>query len=521
MWLDAIELVLQRLKDAGLDFSKVKGISGAGMQHGTVFWSHDAEELLKGLDPAKTLLEQLESGGEGESRGAFSHPFSPNWQDASTQKQCEAFDSYLGGPEKLAAITGSKAHHRFSGPQILRFREKYPEAYKATARISLVSSFLASIFLGKVAPIDIGDVTGMNLWDIQKAQWHDQLLQLTAGGTSVADLRQRLGHVPKSGGRSFGPVASYFRSRFGFPAHCSVIPFTGDNPSTILALPLQPSDAMVSLGTSTTFLMSTPNYRPDPAYHFMNHPAAAGLYMFMLCYKNGGLAREQIRDAVNGDESGSWDRFNDTATATPPLGQSSASDPMKLGLFFPRPEIVPNVKAGTWRYLYYPKPQTLHPASPSSGSSAWPEPTADVRAIIESQFLSLRLRSQSLVTPQKSSQGQALPPQPRRVYLVGGGSQNPAIARIAGEVLGGSEGVFKLDIGGNACALGAAYKATWGVEGGKETFEEYVEKRWHEDGFVKRVADGYKEGVWERYGEALEGFDMMEKEVLKIAAEGL
>ena len=48
MWLEAIDLVLQRLKEQGADFSKIKGISGAGMQHGTVFWSKDAETLLVG-----------------------------------------------------------------------------------------------------------------------------------------------------------------------------------------------------------------------------------------------------------------------------------------------------------------------------------------------------------------------------------------------------------------------------------------------------------------------------------------
>lgn len=111
MWLEAVDLVLQRLKDAGLDFSNVKGISGAGMQHGTVFWSHDAETLLSGLDASKTLVEQLEGGAKGERKGAFSHPFSPNWQDASTQKQCDDFDLKLGDPNKLAETTGSKAHH--------------------------------------------------------------------------------------------------------------------------------------------------------------------------------------------------------------------------------------------------------------------------------------------------------------------------------------------------------------------------------------------------------------------------
>jgi xylulokinase len=115
MFLEAVDLVLQRLKEQGADFGKVKGVSGAGMQHGTVFWGNKAEELLAGLDggSGKSLREQLGSGlDKGSVEGsAFSHAYSPNWQDASTQSQCEKFDEKLGGGEKLADGTGSSAHH--------------------------------------------------------------------------------------------------------------------------------------------------------------------------------------------------------------------------------------------------------------------------------------------------------------------------------------------------------------------------------------------------------------------------
>jgi len=355
----------------------------------------------------------------------------------------------------------------------------------------------------------------MNLREIRTGKWNDKLLKLCAGKEDVEALRTKLGPVPEDGGGSHGNVCSYFVERYGFPQDCAIIPFTGDNPATILALPLLPSDAMVSLGTSTTFLMSTPTYLPDPAYHFMNHPTTAGLYMFMLCYKNGGLAREHVRNSLNKSLSAdpkSWDHFNQYAISTPPLAQKSQSDPMRMGLFFPRPEIVPNVDAGQWRYEYSPQSQSLKKLTIDAQET-------DPRAIIESQMLSCRLRAAALMAPHKSPEGgKDLPPQPRRVYLVGGGSVNPAIAQICGEVLGGVEGVYRLDIGGNACALGAAYKAVWGCERKQgQTFEELIGDRWREEEFVERICDGYKEGVFEQYGEALKGFDMMEKEVLGSA----
>ncbi|OGE57288.1 hypothetical protein PENARI_c002G09242 [Penicillium arizonense] len=506
LWLQALDGVLESLRKQGLDFRRVKGISGAGQQHGSVYWGQDAEKLLANLDPKKSLEAQLE--------GAFSHPYSPNWQDSSTQKECDEFDAALGDPEHLAQVTGSKAHHRFTGPQILRFTRKHPEVYQKTSRISLVSSFLASLFLGHVAPFDISDVCGMNLWNIKKGVYDDRLVQLCSGVFEVEELKRKLGEVPEDGGLHLGHVHAYFVERFGFSPDCTVIPATGDNPATILSLPLRPSDAMVSLGTSTTFLMSTPSYAPDPATHFFNHPTTPGLYMFMLCYKNGGLAREYVRDALNESLKDTpaqpWANFDQVALQSPPLGQRDSTGPMKMGLFFPRDEIVPNIRKGQWRFTYDPSTGSLQETT-----DGWTTQD-EARAIVESQMISLRLRSRELT----QSPGNGLPAQPRRVYLVGGGSKNKAIAKIAGEILGGVEGVYQLDVSDNACALGAAYKAVWGIERQPgQTFESLVGQRWNEDQFVERIADGYQKGVFEKYGQAVEGFEKMEQQVLKQEAE--
>ncbi|ETN36865.1 uncharacterized protein HMPREF1541_07852 [Cyphellophora europaea CBS 101466] len=502
LWLQAMDTVLARLKDAGLDFSRVKGISGAGMQHGSVFWNAQAEKMLGSLDPSQGLEKQLQD--------AFAHPFSPNWQDASTQKECDEFDAVLGDETELAKVTGSKAHHRFTGPQILRYTRKHPEAYKKTHRITLVSSWLATIFRGKFAPFDISDVCGMNLWDIPNGRWHPKLLQLASGQFPVDELRPKLGDVPEDGGAHLGSISKYFVDRYGFSSDCEIIASTGDNPSTILALPLRQNDALVSLGTSTTFLMSTPQYKPDPATHFFNSPTTAGLYMFMLCYKNGGLARENVRDAINqatSIEQNSWQQFDENLLSVKELARDDESKTMQLGLYFPRPEIIPNLPQGEWHYEYDPKSDKL-----SKSEKVRESPKEDARVIVESQMLSLRLRSRELV----NSPGEGLPPQPRRVYVVGGGSRNKAIAKVAGEVLGGSDGVWKLDVGENACALGSAYKAVWAVERKEgETFEDLIGERWDESQFAEKIADGYNKDSYEKYGQAMKGFERMERELLK------
>ena len=120
MWLQALDTVLVRLnQEPGNPLQRVKGISGAGQQHGSVFWARGADSKLGALDTGKNLEEQLGGKEEGERESAFSHPYSPNWQDASTQKECDEFDALLGSEEQLAEVTGSKAHHvRQSSPCI-------------------------------------------------------------------------------------------------------------------------------------------------------------------------------------------------------------------------------------------------------------------------------------------------------------------------------------------------------------------------------------------------------------------
>ena len=87
--------------------SLLKAISGAGQQHGSVYWRTGAEEMLKKLRPDKFMHDELAH--------AFSILDSPIWMDSSTSEQCKNLEMAVGGPEELANITGSRAYERFTG----------------------------------------------------------------------------------------------------------------------------------------------------------------------------------------------------------------------------------------------------------------------------------------------------------------------------------------------------------------------------------------------------------------------
>ncbi|KAG5862908.1 hypothetical protein JTB14_025690 [Gonioctena quinquepunctata] len=130
--------------------------------------------------------------------------------------------------KKLAEITGSRAYERFTGSQIAKIHQTKPDAYKITERISLISSFLCSLFLGKIAPIDISDGSGMNLMDIHTKKWNETLLKVCA-----PKLAEKLGE-PVPSYTIVGSISDYYVERYNFNHHCKVIAHTGDNPASLI-----------------------------------------------------------------------------------------------------------------------------------------------------------------------------------------------------------------------------------------------------------------------------------------------
>ncbi|EIW58198.1 D-xylulose kinase [Trametes versicolor FP-101664 SS1] len=439
MWLDAYDLIMERMRAAGVDFSRIVGISGDGQQHGSVYWSSAAEELLASLDSTRPLSEQL-------APAAFSIQRAPIWQDSSTTRECRELEDAVGGAQALADLTGSRAYERFTGTQIAKIRRTDPEAYHATARVSLVSSFMPSLFLGSIAPIEVSDASGMNLMNVLTCEWDDRLLE-AAGGP---ELRAKIGPEPAPGGTFLGKISPYWVQRWGFNEDCSIAPFTGDNPATVVALST-PGDAILSLGTSTTLLLSIPPAETAPkrftTSHLLSHPTTSDAHIAMLCYKNGALAREQVRDQ---HASGHWTRFNELVEARP-VGNDGL-----MGFYFPLPEIIPPNVQGNHFF-------STSPSVAAITESEMPE-DAHPRAILESQFLSIRSRITAILPPDA--------PPLQRLVLSGGSSANPVIQQAAADVFG-----MRVFIAGKeGAAEGGAQLAryAWWREqnGGAGTFEE-------------------------------------------------
>lgn len=415
MWVEALDLLLNKMKKAGVDFSRVRALSGSGQQHGSVFWRKGASETLRQLDPDRDLLHLLQH--------SFSVLDSPVWMDSSSSQQCDDLQQAVGGAVQLAEITGSRAYERFTGNQISKLRGSCVKAFEDTERISLVSSFAASLFLGRYASIDFSDGSGMNLLDIRTRNWSQICLKATA-----PHLDLLLG-PPVPSTAVLGPVSSYLVQRFGFHDTCSVVAFTGDNPASLAGMRLQPGDIAVSLGTSDTVFLWIQDPHPALEGHIFCNPVDWKEYMALLCFKNGSLTREGVRNQSAG---GSWEQFSACLRDTP-LGNNG-----NVGFYFDTMEITPPA-VGVHRF----------DADDNQVSSFSPQ--QEVRALVEGQFLSRRLHAERL--------GYSIIPG-TRVLATGGASSNKDILQVLSDVFNAP--VYTIDVPDSAC-LGSAYRALHGL----------------------------------------------------------
>jgi xylulokinase len=417
MWVESLELLFERLDDNLI--GNIKAISGSGQQHGTVYLNDKFESVLRNLNPDEPLFKQLEK--------TFSRKTSPIWMDSSTSKQCKEIRETLGGLETTIKITGSNTFERFSGPQIRKFYQENLEAYNKTSIIHLVSSFMASILLGKNAPIDHGDGAGMNLMNIKTKQWDERTLNATA-----PNLKQKLPSLTNSYD-IIGKISPYFVRRYGFNPNTLLVAWSGDNPNSLIGVGLiNKGKVAISLGTSDTYFGYLKDLYLDlnGEGHVFGSPT--GDYMSLICFKNGSLARERIKDKFNLD----WNGFSEILTKTP----AGNFGKIMLPYFFP--EIVPLV-LDSKVYRFGLEEDDLD---------------GNIRAIIEAQFLSMRLHSQWIKE------------EPKEIYATGGASANKDILQIAANIFKTPIRRFEIT---DTAALGAAIRSV------KSYFNfTDIEKKW-------------------------------------------
>ena len=404
LWADALDRMLATIAASGIDTARLAAIAGSAQQHGSVYVNGSFEQVLARLDPRVAPAAQL--------TGSLSRSVSPIWMDSSTSRECEEIANAVGGSGVLAERTGSRAFERFTGPQIRKFYKRDQDSYQSTARIHLVSSFLASLLAGREAPIDPGDGSGMNLMDLASASWWRPALEATAPG-----LATKLPPIAPAW-TIVGTLSPYWQARHRLPA-ARVVVWSGDNPCSLIGTGLvNERVAAVSLGTSDTIFSLMRNPRTDATFTGHVFGAPTGDFMGLTCFANGSLAREAVRDRFGL----SWSGFSEALAATPPGNGGRLLLPWFV------PEITPLVRTPSVH---------RHRLAADDGAG-------HVRGVVEGQMLSIALHSRWMYTDVKT------------IHATGGASANRDILRVMADVFGAE--VCQFEVGNSAC-LGAALRA--------------------------------------------------------------
>jgi xylulokinase len=261
--------------------------------------------------------------------------------------------------------------------------------------------------------------------DIRRKGWHSRAVAVTA-----PDLLERLPRIEPSDSVA-GPVSEYFVRRHGLRQDAAVVTWTGDNPSSLIGVGLVQSGAVtISLGTSDTRFGFMPVLHTDPRGEGHVFGSPTGDYMSLICFKNGSLARENVRDRFRLD----WETFSEILDTTPPGNRG------RIVLPWFEPEIVPKVLT--------PGPRCYGLAE--GDAEGW------VRGVVEAQMLSMRLHSRWGGVDVRS------------IRATGGASANRSILQVMADVHRSEVAPLRV---GNSAALGAALRAArWAGGAGRPAF---------------------------------------------------
>ncbi|MGD2218288.1 MAG: FGGY family carbohydrate kinase [Gemmatimonadales bacterium] len=258
MWIEAVEILLGRLSEAGVPADRIRCISVSGQQHGLVALAVD---------------------------GSLARPRAKLWNDFSTAEECRILTEAVGGPAMMIAEVGNSQRTGYTAPKILHLRRHEPEAYARADTLFVVHNYINWYLTGGaesgVAVMEPGDTSGMALWHPGTGRWSRKVIDAIDPG-----LPEKLPPVGPAD-RTIGDIGATLAARFGLPPDCRIDAGSGDNMYGALGTGnFELGMVTVSLGTSGTACTVLDKPFIDPTGEIAAYCDSTGRYLPLLCVSN-------------------------------------------------------------------------------------------------------------------------------------------------------------------------------------------------------------------------------------------
>ena len=246
---------------AGIDTHEVRGIGLSGQMHGLVMLDADGKVLRRSII----------------------------WCDQRTGEECRELTQRVGA-ERLMEITKSPAVTGFTASKILWVRNHEPDLFEKCKTILLPKDYIRFRLTGERAT-EVSDASGMQLMNIEKRCWSDEVLEKIGLDKSV------LGHMYESV-EVTGQVTESVANLTGLSSGTPVVGGAGDNAASAIGCGVvHDGDAFTTIGTSGVVFAHTRQLTVDPSGRIHSFCAAVpGEYHVMGVTQAAGLSLKWFRD---------------------------------------------------------------------------------------------------------------------------------------------------------------------------------------------------------------------------------